>query len=322
MSAEDVRVRITDEVTVVATAATGPTGATGAPGADGADAVYSDATPAALGVAAPGTADLAAREGHVHPMPTPGEVGADPAGTAAGLVTAHVDDTTAAHDASAVSVDTSMWGLSTDVEAALAEVYADGVDRVTALPELADGIGTTLDLATPGFAKLNRGILAAAQSPTSVNTTTAETVFLSETLPAVDNVNERRLRFMISGAFTNNSGSSATLTLRLKHAGGTVATWTWATVPTSASTRAFSIRGELQVTYLGPGFTLLVGVLSGVLSGAPAGTVADFGTRTAANQAVFFTDGTDLALTVTGQMSVLHANTNLTGGLIGIEVIG
>ena len=322
MSAEDVRVRITDEVTVVATAATGPTGATGAPGADGADAVYSDATPAALGVAAPGTADLAAREGHVHPMPTPGEVGADPAGTAAGLVTAHVDDTTAAHDASAVSVDTSMWGLSTDVEAALAEVYADGVDRVTALPELADGVGTTLDLATPGFAKLNRGILAAAQSPTSVNTTTAETVFLSETLPAVDNVNERRLRFMISGAFTNNSGSSATLTLRLKHAGGTVATWTWATVPTSASTRAFSIRGELQVTTFAPGFTLLVGALSGVLSGAPAGTVADFGTRTAANQAVFFTDGTDLALTVTGQMSVLHANTNLTGGLIGIEVIG
>ena len=89
MSAEDVRVRITDEVTVVATAATGPTGATGAPGADGADAVYSDATPAALGVAAPGTADLAAREGHVHPMPTPGEVGADPAGTAAGLLAAY-----------------------------------------------------------------------------------------------------------------------------------------------------------------------------------------------------------------------------------------
>ena len=323
MSAEDVRVRITDEVTVVATAATGPTGATGAPGADGADAVYSDATPAALGVAAPGTADLAAREGHVHPMPSAADVGADPDGTAAGLVAAHVDDTTAAHDASAVSVDTSIWGgLSTDVEAALAEVYADGVDRVTALPELADGIGTTLDLATPGFAKLNRGILAAAQSPTSVNTTTAETVFLSETLPAVDNVDERWLRFMISGAFTNNSGSSATLTLRLKHAGGTVATWTWATVPSSASTRAWSIRGELQVTTFGPGFTLLVGVLTGVLSGAPAGTVADFGTRTAVNQAAFFTDGTDLALTVTGQMSVTNANTNLTGGLIGIEVIG
>lgn len=69
--------------------ATGATGATGAPGADGADAVYSDATPAALGTAAPGTADLAAREGHVHPMPTPGEVGADPAGTAAGLVAAY-----------------------------------------------------------------------------------------------------------------------------------------------------------------------------------------------------------------------------------------
>ena len=319
MSAEDVRVRITDEVTVVATAATGATGATGPAGAD---AVYSDATPAALGVAAAGTADLAAREGHVHPMPTPGEVGADPAGTAAGLVAAHVDDTTAAHDASAVSVDTSMWGLSTDVEAALAEVYADGVDRVTALPELADGVGTTLDLSTPGFARLNRGILAAAQSPTSVNTTTAETVFLSETLPAVDNVDERWLRFMISGAFTNNSGSSCTLTLRLKHAGGTVATWTWATVPTSASTRAWSIRGELQVTTFGPGSTLLVGVLTGVLSGAPAGTVADFGTRTAVHQAAFFTDGTDLALTVTGQMSVTNANTNLTGGLIGIEVIG
>ena len=301
--------------------ATGATGATGAPGADGADAVYSDATPAALGVAAPGTADLAAREGHVHPMPTPGEVGADPAGTAAGLVTAHVDDTTAAHDASAVSVDTSMWGLSTDVEAALAEVYADGVDRVTALPALADGIGTTLDLATPGFAKFNRSFSSGWQ-PGGVGATTAKTTLATVTLPPGATTQDRWLRFVVTGLFTNNSGSNCNLTVTLDHAGGVVSSMTWSTVPTSASQRYWVVRGEMVVVSLAPAFTFLAGTLVGTLSGAPASTAATFGQRVSPGASVFFTEGASVPLSVSGQMSVTNPSTSLSGANIGFEVIG
>ena len=118
-------------------------GEVGADPAGTAVGLLSDATPAALGVAAPGTADLAAREGHIHPMPS----------------------------ADQVPVDTSIWGLSTDVEAALAEVYADSVDRVTALPELADGAGTTVNLSTPGFASIDT-LAADVQSFTANGTWT------------------------------------------------------------------------------------------------------------------------------------------------------
>ncbi len=312
---------VTTTVVVTPAGPAGPTGATGATGPAGADAVYSDATPAALGVAAPGTADLAAREGHVHPMPTPGEVGADPAGTAAGLVTAHVDDTTAAHDASAVSVDTSMWGLSTDVEAALAEVYADGVDRVTALPELADGIGTTLDLATPGFAKFNRSFSSGWQ-PGGVASTTAKTTLATVTLPPGATTQDRWLRFVVTGLFTNNSGSNCNLTVTLDHAGGVVSSMTWSTVPTSASQRYWVIRGEMVVVSLAPAFTFLAGTLVGTLSGAPASTAATFGQRVSPGASVFFTEGASVPLSVSGQMSVTNPNTSLAGANIGFEVIG
>jgi len=46
----------------------------------------SDATPQDLGTAAAGVSDEASRADHVHDMPTAADVGADPAGTAAGLV--------------------------------------------------------------------------------------------------------------------------------------------------------------------------------------------------------------------------------------------
>lgn len=56
----------------------------------GADASYSNATPQALGTAAAGTANTAARGDHVHAMPTAAQVGAEPSGTAAAAVAAHV----------------------------------------------------------------------------------------------------------------------------------------------------------------------------------------------------------------------------------------
>jgi hypothetical protein len=48
-----------------------------------------DATPQALGVAAIGTSTDYAREDHVHAMPSAGDVGADPAGTASSAVSSH-----------------------------------------------------------------------------------------------------------------------------------------------------------------------------------------------------------------------------------------
>jgi hypothetical protein len=52
--------------------------------------IYASTTPAALGIAAVGTDLTLARAGHVHPMPSAGDVGADPSGTAAAALAAHV----------------------------------------------------------------------------------------------------------------------------------------------------------------------------------------------------------------------------------------
>lgn len=70
--------------------AEGQEGPAGPQGPAGADAVYSDATPQALGTTAAGTASSAARSDHVHAMPTAAQVGADPSGTAAAAITAHL----------------------------------------------------------------------------------------------------------------------------------------------------------------------------------------------------------------------------------------
>ena len=221
-----------------------------------------------------------------------------------------------------VPVDTSIWGgLSTDVEAALAEVYADGVDRVTALPELADGIGTTLDLATPGFARFNRSFEYGWQ-PSPFASTTAKTTLATVTLPPGATTQDRWLRFVVTGLFTNNSGSNCNLTVTLDHAGGVVSSMTWSTVPTSASQRYWVVRGEMLVASLAPAFTFLAGTLVGTLSGAPASTAATFGQRVSPGASVFFTEGASVPLSVSGQMSVNNANTSLSGANIGFEVIG
>lgn len=59
-------------------------------GGGGGSASLSDATPVALGVAAPGNGTEASRWNHVHPMPDASQVGADPAGTASAAIAAHV----------------------------------------------------------------------------------------------------------------------------------------------------------------------------------------------------------------------------------------
>lgn len=52
--------------------------------------IYASTTPAALGTAAVGTSTTLARADHVHAMPSAANVGADPSGTAAAAVAAHV----------------------------------------------------------------------------------------------------------------------------------------------------------------------------------------------------------------------------------------
>ena len=52
--------------------------------------IYASTTPAALGTAGVGTSTTLARADHVHAMPSAGDVGADPSGTAAAAVAAHV----------------------------------------------------------------------------------------------------------------------------------------------------------------------------------------------------------------------------------------
>lgn len=64
-----------------ATGASGPTGATGPIGATGPGGILSNATPADLGVAAPGVATEASRADHVHDLPTAADVGADALGS-------------------------------------------------------------------------------------------------------------------------------------------------------------------------------------------------------------------------------------------------
>ena len=68
----------------------GPPGQAGQQGAQGTPASYSNATPQPLGAATPGTVEAAARADHRHAMPTAGDVGADPAGTAAAAVATHL----------------------------------------------------------------------------------------------------------------------------------------------------------------------------------------------------------------------------------------
>ncbi len=91
---------------------TGATGATGAQGAIGPEgpvgpmgppgeaANLSSATPQSLGTAAAGSDTEASRSDHVHPLPSAGQVGADPAGSAAAVnssLSAHTAATTSVH---------------------------------------------------------------------------------------------------------------------------------------------------------------------------------------------------------------------------------
>jgi len=90
------------------------TGRRGRQGIPGTPAVYSDATPAALGVAAAGAEDAASRRDHVHPMPTLDDLGAaaqEDLLEVAGAVDDVVADLAAASGAAAAAQDDATAAL-------------------------------------------------------------------------------------------------------------------------------------------------------------------------------------------------------------------
>jgi hypothetical protein len=92
--------------------APGPEGDPGATGPPGADAVYSNATPQALGTAAEGVVNEASRADHVHQMPTAAQVPNTPAG---GIAAATVQAALNELDTETVKLtgDQSVGGIKT-----------------------------------------------------------------------------------------------------------------------------------------------------------------------------------------------------------------
>ncbi len=93
--------------------------ALGAPG-------LSNATPADLGTAAPGVSTEASRADHVHDMPSAADVGADPAGTAAGLV----DDLSGVSNQATARTNLGLGSAAVEAASAFATA-AQGVDART-----------------------------------------------------------------------------------------------------------------------------------------------------------------------------------------------
>lgn len=106
----------------------GPQGPQGPQGPPGGGADLSDNAPHALGTAAPGIGTKAAREDHIHAMPTAAQVGADTAGTATGAVIAHEaaadphPQYTTAAEAAAVAPVQTVAGRTGNVTLATADV--------------------------------------------------------------------------------------------------------------------------------------------------------------------------------------------------------
>ncbi len=86
----------------------------------------SDATPQDLGTAAAGVSDEASRADHVHDMPTAADVGADPAGTAAGLV----DDLSGVSNQATARTNLGLGSAAVEAASAFATA-AQGVDART-----------------------------------------------------------------------------------------------------------------------------------------------------------------------------------------------
>lgn len=186
---------------------------------------------------------------------------------------------------------------------------------IAAEPELDDGYGTILDTSVPGFVSIKRATNKLATAVTSVSNTTTETTVLAAAvaLSAEDRVFTTTFDLVLSGQYTNNSGSNKDVTFRVKLAGATIMTFGFTAIPTSATARAFTLRASF-------GFQNFIGSRAqgmGVMTLGAAGAGLDFGgISKAADTTPTFTLGSAISLDVTAQHSAA-ATTVIALGLGG-----
>lgn len=121
----------------------------------------SDTTPSALGTAAAGTGTAASRDDHVHAMPSAADVGADPAGTAAGLV----DDLSGVTNAATARSNLGLGGAAVLAVGTTAGTVAAGNDA-----RLSDARTPTAH--NHAASEVTSGTLDIARIPTGTTSTT------------------------------------------------------------------------------------------------------------------------------------------------------
>lgn len=180
--------------------------------------------------------------------------------------------------------------------------YADAAaaDAVAAIDELANGIGTQLNTSVSGFTSVDQ-VFRSVGAFTSVGNTTTETSMLGGAV-TLNLIEGQRNVFTVSASVLNNSGSTRTVTVRMKVSGVTILTWAF-DVTASASQVSTILRGEYNIQ----NFFGLRPLASGLLTVSdPAGTGNDIVSRTRANSSLTVTNGDTFDLTV--QFSAAHAN--------------
>lgn len=207
----------------------------------------------------------------------------------------------------------TLWVVSGGAWVQAADPEGTAADAVASLPEWADGIGTALDESVLGFVGVDSVVTRWAGSA-GVSDTASETSLLASTLTVADMQLDTIIHLDLVGSITNNTGANRNMVIRLKVAGSAAATWTFNTIPSSATPRVWYGQIAIQaIDFIGARLTG-----AGRLSVSAAGTGLDFGAVTAGVAYGTFTVGDPLTFDVTAQPSVASASLSagVTGGTI------
>lgn len=189
--------------------------------------------------------------------------------------------------------------------------YVDEVStQVANLPELANGVGTTINTATVGFVKVDNAFEKLNVPPLNiVNTATETSVFSSGySFPANSLALTLFLRSGFSAVMTNNTGSNQNVTFRLKLGGSTICTYAFTAITTSATNR--SVRLEIATSFIDY-FGFRASGSSNMSIGA-AGSGLDFGTITKhLDTGVLLVPTSAVAYDLTVQFGAASANLSL-----------
>lgn len=196
--------------------------------------------------------------------------------------------------------------------------YTD--DEIAALPEPADGIGSSANTSVPGFLSYDNIVRAASAAPTPPSNTTAETSLLAATLDFAGGaivVDQQVFRVEAGGSFTNNAGGTRDLTLRVKAQGNTILAFAFSAVAASASTRSWRISGTFAFrTFSGVrSFGFATAELGAAGTGVNLGAVTKF-----AELAPTYTLASTMNFDITAQMSAT-ASPNLSTSLSGYQLL-